>query len=75
MNIAINQKVSTPLGQGVAQGLFAVLAESGPVVGGVIVRLPINDETRRELSKSNCLTPRAQLSGLWVFDLKDLKGA
>ena len=73
MDIGTNQKVRTPLGEGIAQGLFAVTSEAGFVASGVIVRLPVDEVTRRELRKSNCITPRAQVSGLWVFDVKDLK--
>ena len=33
----------------------------------VLVRLPINEVTRVVMAQSNCLTPRAKISGLWVF--------
>lgn len=64
--IQTNTKVITPLGEGIVQGRFEVKAGADAVTG-VLVRLPINDETRRHLKRSNCMTPRAAVSGLWVF--------
>lgn len=67
-----NSIVTTPIGKGIAQGAFTILA-GGESVRGVIVRLPINDATRGEMKKSNCLTPRARISGLWVFAAEDVR--
>jgi hypothetical protein len=69
----INAKVKTPFGEGLAQGSFAVMSGSEQVVRGLIVRLPVNDVTRKQLNQLNCLTPRAQVSGLWVFQAGELK--
>lgn len=70
----LNQKVTTPLGVGMVQGRFAIVdGHEQPVTNAVLVRLPINDVTRGEMGKSNCLTPRAVSSGLWVFSSGDLK--
>lgn len=64
----INQKVKTPLGVGLFQAPFAVVDDTGQtVVIGALVKLPVNDETGKALRKSNCLTPHAKISGLWVF--------
>ncbi len=71
-----NAKVSTPLGVGVAQGPFAVVDGDGNLAAaGVLVRLPVNDVTVKALKESNCMTPRAQVSGLWVFRLSEIQGA
>jgi hypothetical protein len=64
MNFPTNSKVKTPLGVGISQGCFSNLEG----INAVLVRLPINEITKAELIKSNCMTPRALLSGLWVFD-------
>lgn len=59
----INQLVNTPIGVGRCQGSFDER---------VLVRLPVNDKTRDHLKQSNCLTPRAKQSGLWVFAKAEL---
>lgn len=71
--IATNMKIKTPLGEGTMQAPFAVKDAAGnDVVRGALVRLPINDATRPHLNKSNCITPHATLSGLWVFQESEL---
>lgn len=66
-----NTQVITPLGKGVAQGPYEVRDGKGETVGrAVLVRLPINDVTRPALHQSNCLTPNAERSGLWTFDVE-----
>lgn len=73
MNQTTNTKIKTPLGEGIVQGAFTVKAADGEnVVQGALVRLPINDATRPYLTRSNCLTPHALQSGLWVFRESDL---
>ncbi len=70
----INQMVDTPLGQGRLQGRFAVRDAHGELVTtSMLVRLPIDDITRSHLNQSNCLTPRARLSGLWVFQGSEVR--
>jgi hypothetical protein len=69
--VMTNSRVRTPLGVGIVQGAFTVTAGNDAVVG-VLVRLPINETTRPCLSQSNCMTPRAEISGLWVFEAKEL---
>jgi hypothetical protein len=56
--VNVNDTVSTPLGDGIVQGIFAPNHE-------VMVRLPINKATTAHLKSS--LTPRAALSGIWTF--------
>ena len=69
----VNQKVSTPLGAGTVQGPFAVNDANGEsIVKGVLVRLPVNDQTKPHLKKSNCITPKASLSALFVFQEEQL---
>jgi len=72
--IQTNTIVETPMGEGVAQApAFSIRDGYGnDVVQGVLVRLPVNDTTRAHLNKSNCLTPHAIMSGLWVFQVKEL---
>ena len=57
--------LTTPLGPGAFQGVFAD--------GRALVRLPVNDQTAKHLADANCLTPRAKLSGLWLFDKAEVK--
>ena len=73
--IQTNEKVETPLGPGIAQApAFSIQdAHGNDVAQGVLVRLPINETTRPHLNKSNCLTPHANISGLWVFQVGQLK--
>lgn len=67
-----NTKVVTPLGSGVVQGPYTVRDGAGEtVVRAVLVRLPVNDMTRPALNRSNCVTPNANESGLWVFAESD----
>lgn len=72
--IETNTKVKTSMGEGIAQApAFSIRDGHGnDIVQGVLVRLPINDATRPHLNKSNCLTPHAVLSGLWVFQVQEL---
>jgi len=70
----INQKINTPIGDGITQGQFGIKDANGEeIVSGVMVRLPINETTRSSLTKSNCITPRAIRSGLWVFQESELQ--
>lgn len=67
-----NQTVQTPIGVGVAQS--ATIQVAGIIKH--LVRLPINEQTKAHLGDSNCITPRAEQSGLWVFtedQLSDVK--
>jgi len=38
---------------------------------GLLVRLPVNDATRPHLGAS--WTPRARISGLWVFAIEEME--
>lgn len=71
--LAKNSTVQTPLGKGVVQGGFTIYSKQEQAVRGVMVRLPVNDTTRAHLNKSNCLTPKARYSGLWVFEENQLQ--
>jgi hypothetical protein len=71
MNV-VNNTVQTPLGKGIVQGRFSVRA-GDDAVSAVMVRMPIDDQTRAHLTKSNCLTPHASISGLWVFQESEIK--
>jgi hypothetical protein len=61
MNFSINQSVISTITEetGYVQGQY--------FGGEVLVRLPINKETEKHKKKSNCITPKAIGSGLWVF--------
>ncbi len=68
MRPRVNQPVMTPLGQGVAQSPIIL-------VGGIarfLVRLPVNEQTSPYLHDVNCITPRAERSGLWCFSEEEL---
>jgi hypothetical protein len=62
MTFSINQKVLTPIGNGFIQGRYEG--------GGWLVRVKISDVTKAILSS---ITPRATISGLWVFENEELK--
>lgn len=67
-NIMPNSRVKTQFGDGVVQGPFVIRdAGNAEVARGVLVRLPINETTRPHMIAANCLTPRANYNGLWVF--------
>lgn len=69
-----NQAVVTPLGAGTVLAPFAVEAADGSLISqGVAVRLPVDETTQKALKQSNCLTPTAKLSGLWVFAESELQ--
>jgi hypothetical protein len=71
--ITTNAKVKTPIGDGIVQGGFAVKdAQGDQVAAAVLVRMPVNDITRAQLSKSHCLTPHASRSALFVFTQGEL---
>ncbi len=66
--INTNSKVKTHLGYGICQGHFAAKDNrSQPAEESVLVRIPITEENQHLLGSSNCLTPRAQQSALFVF--------
>jgi hypothetical protein len=76
MTLQINQLVKTPIGKGRVVGLYSILdMNQANIVRGVVVRLPINDATRVELKRDNCITPRAVISGVWSFGEADLEAA
>lgn len=68
-----NMPVKTPLGMGRSLGRFLIkTAHEEGIAKGVLVRLPVNDDTRPHLNRSNCITPKAVKSGLWVFPESEL---
>lgn len=68
-----NSKVRTPIGVGIVQGASSALDDhSLRSARMMLVRLPINDETSQHRQDSNCVTPRATQSGLWVFEESEL---
>ena len=72
--IKTNQKVITPIGDGVVQGGFEITDSAGNlIVAGVGVRLPVNDVTKSHLKKRYCITPKSELSALFVFPESELK--
>ena len=61
----LNPRVQTPIGEGVYQGKYrAVLSP----VDRYLVRLPVNEQTSQHLNGEKCITPRAAVSALFVFD-------
>ncbi len=72
--IITNSKVKTPVGNGICQGGFATRDNnSQPAEERVLVRIPITEENQHWLGSSNCLTPRAQRSALFVFTAGDIQ--
>lgn len=75
MNYRINQAVITPIGEGIFQGVYGVSkegsTEEAEEVG--LVRLNVNDQTAPHLRDSNCLTPKAVGTALWLFNEGQLK--
>lgn len=63
-----NQSVRTPFGQGRCGG---TVKHDELVL--YLIRMPITDTTKLHRYDSNCLTPGAQLSGLWVFQKSELQ--
>ena len=61
-----NSKVRTPLGEGWVQGGFTVKQTEG-AIRAVLVRISLNDDVRKRLNDSNCITPHANESALFVF--------
>jgi hypothetical protein len=69
----LNSKVKTPIGDGVCQGRYAVRDANGEtVVESVLVRIRMNPENQHLLGSSNCMTPRAMASALFVFNESEL---
>ena len=69
-----NSKVKTPIGNGICQGRFATRdSDSRPVEERVLVRIPITEENQHLLGSSNCLTPYAQQSALFVFTESEIQ--
>lgn len=63
-----NRTVQTPIGEGVAQSSL-IHDKSG---NKYVVRLPINEQTKPHLKDANCITQRADRTGLWFFLEKEL---
>ena len=72
---AFNQLVKTPLGMGRAFGQMSIKsAHQEGVVDAVVVRLPIDETTQPRRKDSNCLTPAASKTGVWVFPVSEIGG-
>ena len=69
MNYHINQKVTTPIGDGVYQGDFT---RAGADDAEALVRMPVNEQTGPHLKDSNCLTPRARFTALFSFKASEM---
>lgn len=61
--VQINQKVKTPIGEGVVQGRYLKSGEDE----AVLVRIVITEENRHLLGSPSCMTPRAYASALFVL--------
>lgn len=76
MDYRINQTVQTPLGVGQFMANYAVLDGNGvPVVKGRMVQVKLTDTTRCHIKDSNCLTPLATSTALFVFQDDELQEA
>jgi hypothetical protein len=70
-----NQPVVTPIGTGIFQGVFGAIQRGGTEADETValVRLKVDSETSPHLRDSNCLTPLASQSGLWIFRESELQ--
>ncbi len=68
MEPTFNQPVQTPFGQGRCSGKML----NGPLTL-YLVRMPVNEQTKDHLRDWNCVTPRAQFTGLWKFQKSELQ--
>ena len=76
MDYRINQTVQTPLGVGHFMANYAVLDGNGVPVGkGRMVQVKLTDANRRHIKDSNCLTPLATSTALFVFQDNELREA
>lgn len=74
VNTFFNRKVVTPLGKGVAFGIFRLKDASQESIGErVVVRLNVDDVTRPHLGASHCLTPRATSSAVFTFEASEVE--
>jgi hypothetical protein len=67
--IAHNSQVITPNGPGVIVG---TVYDNG--CAWIIVRHQIRDMTHVDTQSDDCLTPNAEISGLWRYELSILEG-
>jgi len=69
----LSQIVKTKIGLGVYQGRVDTHdAHGAPGDELALVRLPVNEETSRHLQDSNCVTPHAEKSALFVFHFSEV---
>lgn len=69
-----NREVTTPLGTGIAFGVFRLKDRNQESVGGcVVVRLAVDENTRPHLSAAHCLTPHANESAVFMFDPSEVE--
>lgn len=61
-----NQKVKTAFGEGVVQGYYGARQDVEDEAH-LLVRVAITDENRHALGGSNCLTPHAGDSAIFIF--------
>lgn len=73
MQYRINQSVGTPVGAGRYMANFAVQdANKNLVVIGRMVQVKLTEANRDHIKDSNCLTPFAHQTALFVFQDRDL---
>ena len=65
MKFRTNQNVITPLGAGVVEGQYET--------GGWLVRVKFTKENEKNLRKYSTPTPKAKITGLFVFDEREMK--
>ena len=69
MQYQINQRVKTPIGDGIYQGMYRAVMSS---VVKHLVRLPVNEQTVQHLQDESCVTPRATHQALFAFTPREL---
>lgn len=71
MKYQINQRVNTPIGEGLYQGVYRAVMSA---IEKHLVRLPVNEQIAPHLHDENCVTPRATHQALFTFDPSELGG-
>lgn len=69
-----NRTVKTPIGSGVAFGVFRLKDRNEESIGErIVVSLPVDEMTRPHLNAAHCLTPHANEQALFTFDAADVE--
>jgi len=72
--VRVNMSVMTPLGRGTVFGCYGTLNPDGSNSNHAhwVVQLPIEGQAEKAKRRAMCLTPRAEKSGLFIFEESEL---